>query len=69
MNSCHLREHDGLGGYCAKLNKSYRGRQILCVDSTYKWDPKTKQMNKHNKTETHRHRKQTDGCQRRKKEK
>ena len=31
-------------------------------------EPK-KQMNKHNKTETHRHRKQTDGCQRRKKEK
>ena len=41
----------GLRGYYAEQNKSDRERQIQ-YDFTYMWNLKTKQMNKHNKTET-----------------
>ena len=41
----------GPRGYYVKWNKSDRGRQIW-YDITYMWNLKTKQMNKHKKTET-----------------
>ena len=51
MKSCHLWNMDGTRGYYAKWNKSDRERQVL-YDFTYMWKlKKTKQMNKHNKTE------------------
>ena len=45
---------DGSQGYYAKLNKA--DRQIP-YDFIYMWNLKTKQMNKHNKTESQKQRK------------
>ena len=58
---------DGFGGLYVKCSKSDRQRQIS-YDITYMWNLKKMiQMNLFTKqTQTHRHRKQTYGYQRRK---
>ena len=43
-------------------NKSDRERKLL-YDFTYMESKKTEQMNKHNKTQNHKDREQTSGCQ------
>ena len=54
---------DGARGYYAKGNKSVRERQIP-YDFTYMWNLKNIRNEQTKLKQTHRHREQTDGCQR-----
>ena len=50
---------DGLGGYYAELNKSYRERQIL-YDTTSVWNFKTQKTSEYSKKKhTHSYEEQT----------
>ena len=54
---------DGPGEHYATLNKLVRERQIPC-DFTYMWNLKNTISEQTEQKQTHRHREQTDGCQR-----